>query len=93
MGLMDGKTAVIFGVANERSIAWGITKAFPGIAQPDLGALRVKSLGDAPRDRALVCHAKNHCGLAVHNSHIYLLGLNSIMGYNPAGSYWSRFTG
>lgn len=28
MGLMDGKTAVIFGVANERSIAWGITKAF-----------------------------------------------------------------
>lgn len=28
MGLMDGKTAMIFGVANERSIAWGITKAF-----------------------------------------------------------------
>ncbi len=28
MGLMDGKTALIFGVANERSIAWGITKAF-----------------------------------------------------------------
>lgn len=28
MGLMDGKTAVIFGVANERSIAWGITQAF-----------------------------------------------------------------
>ena len=27
MGLMDGKTAVIFGVANKRSIAWGITKA------------------------------------------------------------------
>lgn len=28
MGLMDGKTALVFGVANERSIAWGIAKAF-----------------------------------------------------------------
>lgn len=28
MGLLDGKTALIFGVANDRSIAWGITKAF-----------------------------------------------------------------
>ncbi len=27
MGLMDGKVAVIFGVANKRSIAWGVTKA------------------------------------------------------------------
>ena len=27
MGLMDGKTAVIFGVANKRSIAWGFAKA------------------------------------------------------------------
>jgi enoyl-[acyl-carrier protein] reductase I len=27
MGLMDGKVAVIFGVANKRSIAWGITRA------------------------------------------------------------------
>ena len=27
MGLLEGKTALIFGVANERSIAWGITKA------------------------------------------------------------------
>jgi enoyl-[acyl-carrier protein] reductase I len=27
MGLMDGKTALIFGLANERSIAWGITQA------------------------------------------------------------------
>ncbi len=27
MGLMEGKTAVIFGVANKRSIAWGITNA------------------------------------------------------------------
>jgi enoyl-[acyl-carrier protein] reductase I len=28
MKLLEGKTALIFGVANERSIAWGITKAF-----------------------------------------------------------------
>jgi enoyl-[acyl-carrier protein] reductase I len=28
MSLLSGKTALIFGVANERSIAWGITKAF-----------------------------------------------------------------
>ncbi len=28
MGLLQGKTALIFGVANERSIAWGIAKAF-----------------------------------------------------------------
>ncbi len=27
MGLLDGKTALIFGIANERSIAWGITQA------------------------------------------------------------------
>lgn len=28
MGLLDGKTALVFGVANDRSIAWGITQAF-----------------------------------------------------------------
>ncbi len=28
MKLLEGKTALVFGVANERSIAWGITKAF-----------------------------------------------------------------
>ncbi len=28
MGLLEGKTALIFGLANERSIAWGITQAF-----------------------------------------------------------------
>ncbi|MBT3981085.1 MAG: enoyl-ACP reductase [Bacteriovoracaceae bacterium] len=28
MGLLEGKKALILGVANERSIAWGITKAF-----------------------------------------------------------------
>jgi enoyl-[acyl-carrier protein] reductase I len=28
MGLLEGKTALVFGLANERSIAWGILKAF-----------------------------------------------------------------
>lgn len=28
MGLLDGKVALIFGVANKRSIAWGIARAF-----------------------------------------------------------------
>lgn len=28
MGLLSGKKALIFGIANERSIAWGIAKAF-----------------------------------------------------------------
>jgi enoyl-[acyl-carrier protein] reductase I len=28
MSLLQGKTAIIFGVANDRSIAWGIAKAF-----------------------------------------------------------------
>lgn len=28
MGLLDGKNALVFGVANKRSIAWGITQAF-----------------------------------------------------------------
>jgi enoyl-[acyl-carrier protein] reductase I len=28
MKLLEGKTAIVFGVANQRSIAWGITKAF-----------------------------------------------------------------
>ncbi len=28
MGLLDGKKALVFGVANNRSIAWGITEAF-----------------------------------------------------------------
>ena len=28
MGILTGKTALVFGLANDRSIAWGITKAF-----------------------------------------------------------------
>ena len=30
MGLLDGKTALIFGVANDHSIAWGIAQALHG---------------------------------------------------------------
>jgi enoyl-[acyl-carrier protein] reductase I len=30
MGLLEGKNALIFGLANDRSIAWGITQAFKG---------------------------------------------------------------
>ena len=28
MGLLDGRRALVFGVANDHSIAWGIAKAF-----------------------------------------------------------------
>ncbi len=28
MGLLDGRNALVFGVANDHSIAWGIAKAF-----------------------------------------------------------------
>src|SRR5512147_1604536 len=28
MGLLDGKNALVFGLANDKSIAWGITQAF-----------------------------------------------------------------
>src|SRR3972149_2203637 len=28
MGLLEGKNALIFGLANDKSIAWGITQAF-----------------------------------------------------------------
>ena len=60
MGLLDGKKALIFGVANDHSIAWGIAKAlhaqgatvgFSSIAE--LLDRRVKplaaSLGDGDR--------------------------------------------
>ncbi len=28
MSLLEGKTAIVFGVANQRSIAWGVAQAF-----------------------------------------------------------------
>jgi enoyl-[acyl-carrier protein] reductase I len=54
MGLLDGKKALIFGVANDHSIAWGIAKAlheqgavvgFSSIA--DLAERRVRPLADS----------------------------------------------
>jgi enoyl-[acyl-carrier protein] reductase I len=54
MGLLDGKKALIFGVANDHSIAWGIAKAlheqgatvgFSSIA--DLAERRVKPLAES----------------------------------------------
>lgn len=47
MGLMSGKKALIFGVANERSIAWGITKAF----YKEGAAIGLSYAGEALKDR------------------------------------------
>jgi enoyl-[acyl-carrier protein] reductase I len=47
MGLMSGKKALIFGVANERSIAWGITKAF----HKEGAAIGLSYAGEALKDR------------------------------------------
>jgi enoyl-[acyl-carrier protein] reductase I len=49
MGLMSGKNALIFGVANERSIAWGITKAF----HREGAKIGLSYAGDAFKDRVL----------------------------------------
>ena len=49
MGLMSGKTALIFGVANERSIAWGITKAF----HREGARIGLSYAGDVFKDRVL----------------------------------------
>ena len=43
MGLLDGKTALIFGVANDHSIAWGIARALHGEGA-DVGFSSVESL-------------------------------------------------
>jgi enoyl-[acyl-carrier protein] reductase I len=43
MGLLDGKTALIFGVANDHSIAWGIAQALHG-AGAEIGFSSVESL-------------------------------------------------
>jgi enoyl-[acyl-carrier protein] reductase I len=49
MGLMTGKKALVFGVANERSIAWGITKAF----HREGAKIGLSYAGDAFKDRVL----------------------------------------
>jgi len=43
MGILDGKTALIFGVANDHSIAWGIAQALHG-AGAEVGFSSVESL-------------------------------------------------
>jgi enoyl-[acyl-carrier protein] reductase I len=43
MGLLDGKNALIFGVANDHSIAWGIAKAFHDEGA-DVGFSSIESL-------------------------------------------------
>ena len=43
MGLLDGKKALIFGVANDHSIAWGIAEALHG-AGATVGFSSVESL-------------------------------------------------
>ena len=45
MGLLDGRKALIFGVANDHSIAWGIAKAFHG-AGATVGFSSMESLID-----------------------------------------------
>jgi enoyl-[acyl-carrier protein] reductase I len=45
MGLLDGKNALVFGVANDHSIAWGIAKAFHD-AGAEVGFSSIDSLID-----------------------------------------------
>jgi enoyl-[acyl-carrier protein] reductase I len=45
MGLLDGRTALIFGVANDHSIAWGIARAFHAEGA-EVGFSSVESLID-----------------------------------------------
>ena len=45
MGLLDGKNALVFGVANDHSIAWGIAKAFHDEGA-DVGFSSIESLID-----------------------------------------------
>ena len=57
MGLMDGKVALIFGVANKNSIAWGVTKALS-----DAGATILMSYsGEALKRRVEPLAAEVNC--------------------------------
>ena len=72
MGLLDGKKALIFGVANDHSIAWGIAKALHEQGAT-LGFSSVESLGDSPGDRMVVRDPENERLLAVEQPHAVLL--------------------
>lgn len=49
MGLLEGKNALVFGLANERSIAWGITQAF----KREGAQLGISYAGEALKHRVL----------------------------------------
>ena len=54
MGLMKGKKGLVMGVANERSIAWGISKKLS-----EAGAeLALNYLGDAIKKRVIPLEEK-----------------------------------
>ena len=60
MGLLDGKNALVYGVANHRSIAWGITQALQregariALAYVDRMERQVRDLAASLRDPLLV---------------------------------------
>jgi enoyl-[acyl-carrier protein] reductase I len=57
MGIMDGKVALIFGVANKNSIAWGVTKALA-----DAGAtILISYSGEALKRRVEPLAAEVNC--------------------------------
>lgn len=72
MGLLSGKKALILGVANERSIAWGITKAF----KKEGATVALTYLNDALKRRvgplAETIEADFICQMDVTNDEHYL---------------------
>jgi enoyl-[acyl-carrier protein] reductase I len=57
MGLLDGKDALVFGLANERSIAWGITQAL----QREGANIGISYAGEALKRRVLPLAKKIGC--------------------------------
>src|SRR5512147_2260940 len=57
MGLLDGKNALVFGLANERSIAWGITQAF----QREGAKIGISYAGETLKRRVLPLAEKIGC--------------------------------
>jgi enoyl-[acyl-carrier protein] reductase I len=57
MGLLEGKNALVFGLANERSIAWGITQAF----HREGANIGISYAGEALKRRAMPLAEKIGC--------------------------------
>jgi enoyl-[acyl-carrier protein] reductase I len=57
MGLLDGKNALVFGLANDKSIAWGITQAF----QREGANIGISYAGEALERRVLPLAEKVGC--------------------------------